>query len=96
VTLRADLLSARREELLARSERLRQDLKFEASDLTARLGLIERIAAVGRSGIVRMLLSAGATFLLFGRTRRVLGVVSRLLVVYPLVRRVWRLINRRP
>jgi hypothetical protein len=94
--LRADLLAARREQLLVQSERLRLALASDAAELSTRFGLVDRIAAVGRSGIVRMLLSAGATLLLFGRTRRVLGIVSRLLVIYPLVRRVWRLFNPRP
>jgi hypothetical protein len=96
LSLRADLLAARREQLLVQSERLRLALAADAAELSTHFGLVDRIAAVGRSGIVRMLLSAGATLLLFGRTRRVLGIVSRLLVVYPLLRRVWRLFNPRP
>ncbi len=96
MTLRADLLAARREQLLVRSERLRLELASDAAELSTHFGLVDRLAAVGRSGIVRMLLGAGATLLLFGRTRRIIGIVSRLLVVYPLVRRVWRLFSPRP
>ncbi len=96
MTLRADLLAARREQLLARSGRLRAELGGEATELAARFGFVERIAAAGQSGIVRLLLSVGGTLLLFSRTRRVLGIVSRLLVLYPLVQRVLGLFNRRP
>jgi hypothetical protein len=96
VTLRADLLAERREQLLAQSARLRHELGSEAAELTGRFGLVERIAALGRSPLVRMALSAGATLLFFGRTRRLVGVASRLLVLYPLIRRVAGLFNRRP
>ena len=87
---RAELLASRRQRLLVRSEALRQELGADASALALRFRFADKIVAVGRSGLFRMLFAGGAALLLFGRTRRILRVVSRLAVWYPLLRRAAR------
>jgi len=87
---RAELLASRRQRLLVRSEALRQELGADASALALRFRFADKIVAVGRSGLFRMLFVGGAALLLFGRTRRILRVVSRLAVWYPLLRRAAR------
>jgi hypothetical protein len=93
---RALQLAARRAALLAESERLRRSLGEDGAALAQRLGVVEQIFAVGRSGWVRPLLVGAAGLLMVGRTRRIVSIVSRLAVVYPLIKRVVQLFSRPP
>lgn len=90
MSVRAELLASRRQSLLVRSDQLRREIGADASVLALRFRFADKIVAVGRSGLFRMLLTGGAALLLFGRTRRILKVLSRLAVWYPLLRRAAR------
>jgi hypothetical protein len=86
VNAHGELLAARRELLLARSERLRLDLSDDAAALALRFRLADRIVARTRSGLARALLVAGAALVLFGRPRLVVRSAVRLLMLWPVVR----------
>jgi len=86
VNARPALLAARRELLLARSERLRLDLGDDAAALAFRFRLADRLVARARSGLARVLLVGGAALVLFGRPRRVVRLAVRLLMFWPVVR----------
>jgi hypothetical protein len=90
MSVRAELLASRRQSLLVRSEALRREIGADASALAMRFRFADKIVAVGRSGLFKMLFAGGASLLLFGRTRRILSVLSRLAVWYPLLRRAAR------
>jgi hypothetical protein len=96
MTLRAEFLAARRVALLERSARLRAEFGMDAAALETRFALVDRLAVLGRSGWVRTLLTGATALLLVTRTRRLLWLGSRLLVLYPLIRRGFALLNRRP
>ncbi|HXQ30785.1 MAG TPA: hypothetical protein VN790_02295 [Steroidobacteraceae bacterium] len=83
---RVELLSARRELLLARSERLRLELGDDSAALALRFRLADRIVARARSGLGQVLLVGGAALLLFGRPRRILRTAVRLLMFWPVIR----------
>src|ERR1700690_4049669 len=99
---RAELHAARRRGLIARSELLRQDLRSDAAGLAVKLRFADRIVAVGRSGIFKLVLGGAAALLLSGRAGalgRVGGLVrlaSRLAMLYPVLRRAVSLVSSRP
>jgi hypothetical protein len=96
--MRGRLLAARRAQLLVRSERLRREIVGDASLIALRLHRIDRIIEIGRrGGPLRLLLAGGvAALLLAGRTRRLLGLLSWVGVLYPVARRTARLFSSRP
>ena len=87
-------LAERRGALIERSRQLRLELAAEAVPLAQRLGVVDRIFGVGRWEFARMLVSAAAVLLVFGRTRRLLRIAVRVLAWYPVVRpfvaRLWQ------
>ena len=94
---RGRLLAMRRTQLLARSERLRRQIAGDAARIGTGLVGVDRFVAIGRrSGPLRLLLVGGTALLLAGRTRRLLGLVSWVGVLYPLARRTARLLSSRP
>jgi hypothetical protein len=93
---RALQLAARRSALVAKSGRLRGVLLSDGAALAGRFGVIDRILTAGRSGWVRTLLVGAAGLLMVGRTRRIVGIVSRLAVLYPLLKPMLKLFSRPP
>lgn len=93
---RAELHAARRRGLIARSERLRQGLRSDAAGLAVRLRFADRIVAVGRSGIFKVVLGGAAALLLSGRAGSVLSLASRIAMLYPVLRRAVRLVSSLP
>ena len=94
---RSHELAARRELLLARSARLRAELAGDAAALGVRLHLADELVASARSGIAHVALIGGALLLVFGRGRRLLGLATRVAVLWPFIRpllphlrRLWR------
>ncbi len=87
-------LARRREALQARSRALRGELAVEAAPWSLRLARADRLLAVDRWDLVRMVITAASTLLVVRRTRLVLKVAVRVLAWYPLVRpliaRFWR------
>ncbi|MGA2777820.1 MAG: hypothetical protein ABSF94_09685 [Steroidobacteraceae bacterium] len=84
---RAELHAARRMRLVARSERLREAFGADAAAVAVRLKFADKIAAAGRSGIFKVVLAGAAALLLSGRAGRIIGLASRLAMLYPLLRR---------
>ena len=78
--------SARRERLVARSGRLRRDLREELGTLTGPLQFADRVIAVGRSPWAQTLLGAGAALLLLKRPRRLVRIGLKLAAFYPALR----------
>ncbi len=93
---RAEQQAARRRSLIARSERLRQGLGADAAGLAGRFRFADQIVAAGRSGIFKVLLGGAAALLLSGRAGRLLGLASRIAMLYPLVRRALLLVSSAP
>jgi hypothetical protein len=93
---RALQLAARRSALVAKSDRLRGVLLSDGAALAGRFGVIDRVLTAGRSGWVRTLLVGAAGLLMVGRTRRIVGIVSRLAVLYPLIKPLLKLFSRPP
>ena len=93
---RAELHAARRRGLIARSELLRQDLRSDAAGLAVKFRFADRIVAVGRSGIFKVVLGGAATLLFSGRARSLLGLASRIAMLYPVLRRAVRLLSSLP
>jgi hypothetical protein len=83
---RIEALAARRENLLARSETLRVELREDAAAIAHRLSAGNRLVALARSGPVRLLLAAAAALLLFGRRRLVFKTAAKLWMLYPALR----------
>jgi hypothetical protein len=92
----ADTLAERRTVLLARSARLRAEIGADAAALETRFAVVDRVFIAGRSGWVRTLLTGAVALLMVTRTRRLISLASRLLVLYPLIRRGLALFSRRP
>lgn len=90
---RAELHAARRRGLIARSELLRQDLRSDAAGLAVRLRFADRIVAVGRSGIFKLVLGGATALLLSRRAGSLLSLASRLAMLYPVLRRAVRLVS---
>jgi len=90
---RAELHAARRRSLIERSERLREGLEFDAAGLAGRFRFADQLVAAGRSGIFKVVLGGAAALLLSGRARSLLGLASRLAMLYPLLRRAARLFS---
>lgn len=93
---RALQLAARRSALVVKSGRLRAILLSDGEVLAGRFGAIDRIVTAGRTGWVRTLLLGAAGLLMVGRTRRIVSIVSRLAVLYPLLKPMLTLFSRRP
>lgn len=93
---RALQLASRRSALVAKSERLRGSLISDSEAIAGRFGVIDRIVSAGRSGWVRTVLVGAAGLLMVGRTRRIMGFVSRLAVLYPLIKPMLKLFSRPP
>jgi len=93
---RAQTLAARRTTLVERSTRLRAAIGADAAALETRFAVVDRLVTAGRSGWVRSVLTGVTALLMLSRTRRLLKLASRLLVLYPLIRRGFRLFTRRP
>ena len=93
---RAELLAERRRSLLARSARLRADIGADAAALEARLAVLDRIVVISRSGWSKTLLTGVTALLMVTRTRRLIGLATRLVVLYPLIRRGLGLFSRQP
>jgi hypothetical protein len=86
VTSRSARLAARREQLIARSERLRLALTDDGAELADRFRLLDSVTAFARSGAGRVLLFGGAALVLLAGPRRALKVARRLALVWPLAR----------
>lgn len=88
------LLVERRGALIERSRQLRLELAADAVPLAQRLRFVDRVFGVGRWEFARMLVSAAAVLLVFGRVRRLLRIAVRVLAWYPVVRplvaRLWQ------
>ncbi len=84
--MNARRLAARRARLVARSSRLRAQLRRDTVAFAGRLATVDRLAALAASPWTRMLASAGAAVLLFRRPRRLLRLALRLAPLYPSVR----------
>lgn len=90
---RARELQARREVLLARSERLRAEIADDAHALGARFRSFDRGIALGRAGLAfgrsRLLvplLVAGGVAIVVARPSRWFRLASRALVLWPIVK----------
>lgn len=79
-------LAARRGRLLARSSALRAELAGDAAALGLRLHLADELVAGARSGATRAALIGSALLLVFGRGTRLLGLATRAVVLWPLLR----------
>ena len=86
MTRRAEVLAARRDLLVARSNYLRADLQCEATAVGQSLRLVDRAVAFGQSAPGRALLAGGAVLLVLSGPRRVLRIAGRLLTFWPLLR----------
>lgn len=83
---RAAVLAARRDLAVARSAYLRADLQCEAAAIGRRMRFVDRATALARSGPGRVLLVGGAVVLLLAGPRRLVGLASRVIAMWPLVR----------
>lgn len=79
-------LARRREVLLARSARLRDELSDDTRAIGRRLGLVDGGVALLRSGLVLPVAIAGGVALLVGRPSRVLRFATKAVAFWPLVR----------
>lgn len=86
MTGRAARLAAHREQLIARSARLRDELAGDGSELAGRFRLLDSAAAFARSGSGRLLVIGAAVLALLTGPGRALKVVRRVALVLPLVR----------
>ena len=86
MSARSAVLAARRERLVERCTALRAELAVDGAALALRFRLVDRVLALGRSGPVRALVIGGAALVFFGKPRRLFRTVSRLLIVWPLLR----------
>ncbi len=84
--MNARTLAARRERLIARSGRLRAQLRRDSAAIARRLHTVDRVAALVASPWTRTLAAAGAALLLFRRPRRLLRLALRLAPLYPSLR----------
>jgi hypothetical protein len=79
-------LAARREVLLARSARLRDELADDAQRVQRGAAFVDRGASLARSGLLVPLAVAAGVLLVVGRPSRVLRVGAKLLALWPVVR----------
>ena|GEM_PF-1727842 len=86
MTGRAARLAARRAQLIARSERLRLDLRYDGAELADRFRLLDSATAFARSAAGRALLVGGAALVLVAGPRRALKIARRLALLWPLAR----------
>jgi hypothetical protein len=82
----ADALATRRELLLARSARLRDELVDDLGAVRRQLGPVERGFALARSGLLLPLVVGLGAALVAGRPARGLRRAGRVLALWPLVR----------
>jgi DNA replication protein DnaC len=96
---RMEELARRREALIARSARLRQDLKEDAAELGRGFPLARRLVKLGGSGAGKTLLLALASLLVLRRPRSMLSLAAKGLAYYPvvepLIKRLWARRRRR-
>jgi len=87
-------MQRRRAALLARSARLRGEFSQDAAVLASRLGVVDRLRALQRSGVLRVAFGAAAALFAFKQPRRLVGLAARIAPFYPwikpLVVRLWR------
>jgi len=93
---RIEAYAARRSRLIARSDRLRHSVQADAAVLAGRFRFADQVVAVSRSGIFKLVLGGAAALLLTGRAGRLVGLVSRAAMLYPLLRRALRLVSGPP
>lgn len=86
MTRRAEVLAARRDLLVARSNYLRSDLQCEAIAVGQGARLVDRAIAFGQSGTGRALVVGGAVLLVVTGPGRVFRIVGRLVALWPLLR----------
>ncbi len=96
--MRPEALRTRRELLVARSARLRDEWVDGATELGARLSVVDRMVAAVRSGGLRSGLAGAAALFVVGRSGRVLrhaaGALKYLPWILPLLPRIMRLVRR--
>ena len=78
-------LAARREVLLARSARLRDEIVDDATSVQRGAAFVDRGASLARSGLLVPLAVAAGVLLVVGRPSRVLRVGAKLLALWPVV-----------
>jgi hypothetical protein len=93
---RIELHAARRSRLIARSERLRHSVQADAAGLAGRFRFADQIVAVSRTGVFKLVLGGAVALLLTRRGGRLVGLVSRAAMLYPLLRRALRLVAGPP
>jgi hypothetical protein len=86
VTRSAAQLAQRRADLLARSERLRNDLAETTAMLTARLRHVDTAATFLRGAGGLLVVSAALALLLFRGPRRIFKLAGRVALIWPVLR----------
>jgi len=86
VTRSAAQLAQRRADLLARSDRLRNDLAESMALLAARLRYVDRAATFLRGAGGPLVVSAALALLLFRGPRRIFKVAGRIALMWPVLR----------
>ena len=86
MTRSAAQLAQRRADLLARSDRLRNDLAESMTMLAARLRYVDTTVTVLRGSAGPLLLSAALALLLFRGPRRIFKVAGRIAMLWPVLR----------
>jgi hypothetical protein len=86
VTRSAAQLAQRRADLLARSDRLRNDLAQSMTMLAARLRYVDRAATFLRGAGGPLVVSAALALLLFRGPRRIFKVAGRVALMWPVLR----------
>jgi YqjK-like protein len=86
VTRSAAQLAQRRADLLARSDRLRNDLAESLSTLAARLRYVDTAATLLRGAGGPLVVSAALALLLFRGPRRLFKVAGRVSLFWPVLR----------
>jgi len=86
VTRSAAQLAQRRADLLARSDRLRNDLAESMSSLAAQLRYVDTAATFLRGAGGPVVVSAALALLLFRGPRRLFKVAGRVALIWPVLR----------
>jgi hypothetical protein len=80
------LLERRRQVLLARSARLRDELADDARAVLRPLGAVDRGVSIARSGLLKPALVAGGAMLLVAGPSRWVRLAGRALAFWPVIR----------